>query len=402
MLPKIFALIVAAGEGRRFNAVLPKQFMPLHSHNISILQHTLAALLRHPHITQVYTVLSLEHHSRYLQCPFIQHWNLPPPIVGGKNRHDSVYCGLKAIHQGDQHPDYILIHDAVRPNISLHLLDTLILQIHEEFEKSADVLKPFALAPILDSVDSFRTYEGSHSIKQQEKIFSVQTPQAFSFSHIVTAHHNREKNHSSTLYRDDLCVFEESYEEAIFSIPGDRENKKITFIQDYDYFFKKFSKKSFRSSQGADIHKFSSTSASPLILGGIIIPNSPALEGHSDADVLLHALTDSLLAAIGAGDIGDHFPPSHNQWKNKNSEFFVKYAFSLFQALGGELHHVEILIFAQTPQLTDYKLKIRQNIARMLNIPSDIINIAATTTEKLGFIGEKKGIAVLSSLNMEI
>ena len=154
---------------------------------------------------------------------------------------------------------------------------------------------------------------------------------------------------------------------------------------------------------GYDVHKFSEQTGDYNVkLGGVSIPSKKFIIAHSDGDVLLHALTDALLGAIAQGDIGDHFPPTDDKWKDVSSDLFVKHSLSLLEEMNGELNNVDITVICETPKLMNYKKEMKYNIAQILKISHTQVNVKATTTEKLGFTGRKEGIAVQAICAVDI
>lgn len=155
-----------------------------------------------------------------------------------------------------------------------------------------------------------------------------------------------------------------------------------------------------RVGQGFDVHPFEESR--PLILGGITIPGEPGLQGHSDADAVLHAITDAILGAIGAGDIGTYFPSSDPRWRNASSSVFVRHAVELLQQRDAAIVNVDVTVIAQRPRLAPYREQMQNSIATLLQVPSGHINLKATTTDHLGFVGREEGICVLAVVAVEV
>ncbi|MAQ56494.1 MAG: 2-C-methyl-D-erythritol 2,4-cyclodiphosphate synthase, partial [Rhodospirillales bacterium] len=179
-------------------------------------------------------------------------------------------------------------------------------------------------------------------------------------------------------------------------VQGDKENIKITTINDLNYLSEKTSLKETRVGSGYDVHKLGPGKI--VRLGGISIPNDKGLIGHSDADVVLHALTDAILGVIGSGDIGEHFPNNDPKYKNLDSKHFLIEAYKLLQNAGGSVLHVDITIICEKPKISDYRYKIINNIAKLLGLDVGRVSIKATTTEGLGFTGRNEGISAQATV----
>lgn len=354
---KNLALIVAGGTGSRFGGNLPKQYQKIGSK--TVLEQSVQAFLDHPDIDGILVVINKEHEKLFtLKVPY---------IFGGAERQDSVRLGL--IEAIKQTPKNVLIHDAARPYVSRAVIDNVLSGL-----KTHDSAIP--TTPVKDSV----RMDGvaiDRSILQ-----AVQTPQGFDFKTILHAH----QHHSSHWVQltDDAQVFEMAGHSLNF-VEGDAANIKITTTNDVK------NMADIRTGTGFDVHEFEDGDA--VIICGVKIPHSKKLKGHSDADVGLHALTDALLGAIGAGDIGEHFPPSDSKWKNANSAQFVEHAMNLLKAKNGSVNNIDITIIAEEPKITPHKAAMKESVAQITGISPSRINIKATTTEGLGFTGRREGMA---------
>jgi 2-C-methyl-D-erythritol 4-phosphate cytidylyltransferase/2-C-methyl-D-erythritol 2,4-cyclodiphosphate synthase len=180
---------------------------------------------------------------------------------------------------------------------------------------------------------------------------------------------------------------------SVITVPGDQALEKLTYAEDFRRAERRLNSMLVtRTGLGFDVHAFAE--GEQLWLGGLLIPHSRGLKGHSDADVVLHALTDALLGAIGEGDIGDHFPPSDPQWRGAASSLFLEHARSLIEACGGRVDHADITIICEAPKIGPHRHAMREHIASLLRVPIGRISVKATTTERLGFAGRGEGIAV--------
>lgn len=371
---RVCALIVAAGRGHRLGGALPKQYLGLAGKKI--LRRTLEPFVGAPFIDGVQCVIHADDEELYAQaCDGL---DLLPPVHGGHTRQQSVLKGLEALAPHD--PDLVLIHDAARPFMSMAHLQEIIVAC-EEFG---------AVIPTLPLTDTIKQVDGAviDTTLDRNSLARAQTPQAFRFKVIYMAH-RRQEGHDLT---DDAAVAE-SCGLKVHTIAGLEDNFKITTAEDMIKAQRmiKHTLTDTRSGHGTDVHAFED--GDQVILGGVSIPHTQKLKGHSDADVALHALTDALLGAIAEGDIGSHFPPSDDQWKGASSDIFLRHALKLLQDKGGMISNIDLTIICEAPKIGPHRQAIRQNIAEILDLAVDRISIKATTTEKLGFTGRGEGIA---------
>lgn len=366
--PRIAALIVAAGRGVRSGGDIPKQYRELAGK--PVLRHAIDALRAHPRIDLVQVVIGEGQESLYAAA--IGDALLPPPVLGGATRRDSVLAGLAACEA-----DIMLIHDAARPFVPTAVIDRL-LAAFDHHDGAVAAL------PVVDTLA--RGDELLGDTVSREGLWRIQTPQAFRRADIIAAHRAWPEYREAT---DDAQVARAAgYRIAV--VEGDRRLEKLTYAADFDAAADRISMIS-RSASGFDVHTFAE--GDRVHLGGVAIPHSRGLAGHSDADVALHALTDALLGTIAAGDIGSHFPPSDPQWKGADSEIFLDHARSLVSAAGGVIDFVDLTIICEAPKVGPHRAAIQANIARILGLSEMQVSVKATTTERLGFTGRKEGIA---------
>ncbi|HRJ13200.1 MAG TPA: bifunctional 2-C-methyl-D-erythritol 4-phosphate cytidylyltransferase/2-C-methyl-D-erythritol 2,4-cyclodiphosphate synthase [Alphaproteobacteria bacterium] len=362
---KINVLIVAAGAGLRVGSHVPKQFIPLAGK--SMLQRTMENYRAHPAIRNIHVVIGA---GQEKFCPEIL-----TPITGGARRQDSVRLGLEAMAAGA--PDYVLIVDAARPFTSAQIIGRVIENLSE-----------FALLTAIPLSDTIK-HRGEDQIVTIDRtnIFSAQTPQAFPFAKILELHQKFQDKD----FTDDVALFEHAGL-PIQIIQGDTRNLKITTAEDFDMAEALLNAGGeSRIGHGFDVHRFKD--GDHIWLGGVKIPHSHGVDAHSDGDVILHALTDALLGTIGGGDIGQHFPPSDPKWKDAASDQFVSHAMQLLRTAGGSVVNADITLLAEAPRLGPHREKIQARIAALLNVDASRVNVKATTTEKLGFIGRSEGLA---------
>ncbi len=366
--PRIYALIVAGGTGNRMGGEIPKQYQPLLG--APMLSHALARFLHHPQIDGVMAVIRPEDAGRY-EAAIPQHMRekLLPPTAGGATRQESVRYGLEAL--APLAIDFVLIHDAARPLLSAALIDRILSAL----DGAAGVI------PTLPVVDTIRNQAGE--TLERSTLQRIQTPQAFPFRRILQLHQQSGRHPSMT---DDAALWMAAGGEVQYVI-GEERNRKMTQAEDMTMATLGIP----RVGMGFDVHRL--VAGDGMMLGGIRIPSKFALEGHSDADVVLHALVDALLGTMAAGDIGAHFPPSDAKWKGENSAQFVAHAAALIAAKGAHIIHLDITIICETPKIAPHREAMRLRIASLLNLQPESVSVKATTTEGLGFTGRGEGIA---------
>jgi 2-C-methyl-D-erythritol 4-phosphate cytidylyltransferase/2-C-methyl-D-erythritol 2,4-cyclodiphosphate synthase len=373
-MPSIYALVVAAGRGSRFGGALPKQYLPLA--NSSILRHAVSALAGHPRIAGVLVTIRPE--DRELFDRTVAGLPLLPPVAGGATRQDSSRLGLEAL--AAYRPDRVLIHDGARPFPDSGLVDRVM-----------DGLNLAAAAiPCLPLRDTLKRVEGAtiRETVDRAPLWRAQTPQGFHFDAILEAHR-------AALGRDltDDAAVAEAAGLAPLVVEGSEDNLKVTTPQDLAAAERLIAARQadIRVGQGFDVHPF--VPGDHLWICGIRIPHCMSLAGHSDADVGLHALTDAVLGAIGAGDIGMHFPPSDPRWRGAASDQFLRHAADLVQARGGAIAAVDLTIICERPKIGPHRAAMVERIADILGIAPGRVSVKATTTERLGFTGRGEGIA---------
>ena len=381
---KIAVIIVAAGRGARAGTEGPKQYEKVCGK--AVLDHTIKAVSSSQNITAILPVIHKDDHELYEQ---LSHKNLARrPIIGGKTRQESVMNGLLALR--DNMPDYVLIHDAARPFITKRTIQRLIDGLASGVS---------ALLPAVPVVDTIKRVEKG-LIKQtvdRTALFAVQTPQAFNYAEILEAHSKAPHQN----FTDDAAVFEH-FGGKVSIVDGDEGNFKITRPEDFQKATNLMMMQlaDVRVGSGYDVHRFDT--GDHVWLGGVKIPHTQTLKGHSDADVALHALTDAILAAISEGDIGTHFPPSDEQWRGAPSHIFLEKARQLVAQKDGMIAHVGICIICEKPKIGPHKDIMREKVSELLQIEIDRVSVQATTTEKLGFTGREEGIACQATATVRL
>ncbi|GAB4480684.1 MAG: bifunctional 2-C-methyl-D-erythritol 4-phosphate cytidylyltransferase/2-C-methyl-D-erythritol 2,4-cyclodiphosphate synthase [Erythrobacter tepidarius] len=369
-LPPFAAIVVAAGKGLRAGGDVPKQFRrwrgkPLMRHSVEAL---LAAGAR-PIVVVVGEDAEADAAAALAGLDGLR------VVRGGASRQDSVRNGLEAL-AGDA-PVHVLIHDAARPDLPGAVIKRLLAAL-EAYPGAIPVL------PVVDSL-AVAGADGTMAGKaERESLRRVQTPQAFRFADILAAHRAWD---GPTDAGDDAQVLL-AHSGSVGLVDGDERLRKITFAED---FVNAATIPAIRIGQGYDVHRLAA--GEELWLCGVRIPHEKGLSGHSDADVALHAITDAVLGAIGAGDIGSHFPPSDPQWRGVRSALFLSHAVELAREAGYEIGNVDLTLICEAPKIGPHRQTMRASLAQIMRTSEGAVSIKATTTEKLGFTGRGEGIA---------
>ncbi|HEX8624652.1 MAG TPA: bifunctional 2-C-methyl-D-erythritol 4-phosphate cytidylyltransferase/2-C-methyl-D-erythritol 2,4-cyclodiphosphate synthase [Allosphingosinicella sp.] len=366
------ALLVAAGSGSRAGGGLPKQYRRLAGK--PLLVHALEGL-EQAGIANVRVVIGAGHETLYREAAGGR--ALPSPILGGSERQDSVRNGLEAVAAAGGSGS-IFIHDAARP----FLPAAVVARLRDGLAGAEGAV------PVLPVVDTLARAEAELGEPvSRDGLVRVQTPQAFRFDAILAAH----RQWRGGVATDDAQVARAAGL-RVAAVAGDEALEKLTHEADFARAEARLAPAmTSRAGMGFDVHAFAA--GEDLWLGGIRIPHDRGLKGHSDADVLLHALADALLGAIGAGDIGDHFPPSDPRWRGAASSLFVEHARALVEARGGRIDHVDVTLICEAPRLAPHREAMRASVAGLLRLPPARVSIKATTTERLGFTGRGEGMA---------
>jgi 2-C-methyl-D-erythritol 4-phosphate cytidylyltransferase/2-C-methyl-D-erythritol 2,4-cyclodiphosphate synthase len=365
----VTALIVAAGKGERAGSGLPKQYRPIGGK--PVLRWAVESLIRHPAVQSTRVVIGENQQEQAAAA--LAGLDVGEFIAGGAERADSVRSGLAAIGG-----DAVLVHDAARPFCPAAVIDRLVASL-EFFEGAAPVL---AVGDTLAKVG-----ESLEEPVDRSGLVRVQTPQAFRLEPLRQAYaqwQNGQPTDETTVLR--------AAGMKVAAVEGDPALDKLTLPADFrraeEWLAGRLAP---RTGMGFDVHAFAGDG--PIMLGGVEIPYHRGLAGHSDADVVLHAITDALLGAAGLGDIGEHFPPSDPRWKGANSSLFLKHAVDLLRSKGAMIDHLDCTVIAEEPKIGPHRAAIRERIAGITGLGIDQVSIKATTTEGLGFTGRREGIA---------
>jgi 2-C-methyl-D-erythritol 4-phosphate cytidylyltransferase/2-C-methyl-D-erythritol 2,4-cyclodiphosphate synthase len=377
------ALIVAAGRGSRFGGPLPKQYALLGGQ--TVLRRTLTVLAATPGIDRCQVVIAAGDEPLYQAA--VDGLDLPPPVSGGATRQQSVLKGLEAL--GRHPPDLVAIHDAARPFVRA----SDILGCIEAIGPGVD--GAILGVPLADTLKKVGEDGGLLGTVPRAGLWRAQTPQVFRFDRILAAHRAAASlaGAEATALTDDAAVAERAGLHTVM-VQGHDDNRKLTTADDMLQTFET------RTAFGFDVHGFAPGDS--VVLGGVTIPHAQRLDGHSDADVALHALTDAVLGTVGAGDIGKHFPPSDPQWRGASSDRFLRHAVDLVRLAGGRIVHLDLTIVCEAPRIGPHRDAMVAAIAAMVGVEPERVSVKATTTEGLGFTGRREGIAAQAVATIEL
>ncbi len=392
-------LVLAAGKGARLGGT-PKQYRQLHGRDIWL--YPVLALAEHAGCQGGVVICpdgENEYHMAKLAEYQLNNWTV---TTGGKERQDSVRAGLEALHHAKSSQDTaqgVLIHDAARPFIDTALINRLISAYDEGNQ---------AVIPALPPGDSLKAVHDNRVLLpvDREQVMRVQTPQLFDFDLIYDLH----QRYAGSRFTDDSALAEKAGI-SVYVVEGAPESFKITTEADWimaqrlspnQTLFNQTTET--RTGYGYDVHRFSDDAItdSTIMLCGVAIPHDHQIIAHSDGDVALHALTDAILGAIGDGDIGVHFPPSDVRWKNASSDQFLADACQRVTAQHGRIINCDITIIAETPKVTPYRADMLKRLSSIMGISITRISVKATTSETMGFVGRREGIAAHAMVSVAL
>jgi 2-C-methyl-D-erythritol 4-phosphate cytidylyltransferase/2-C-methyl-D-erythritol 2,4-cyclodiphosphate synthase len=370
------ALIVAAGRGTRAGGDLPKQWQPLAGRRV--IDWTLDAFLAVPGIASITVVLHADDMARLAPHPRIN------VTAGGATRAISVRKGLESMAGGP--PDHVLIHDVARCCIS-----------PEQITAVLDILQAGAVAaaPALPVTDALWTGTGGQVTGTRDRagLYRAQTPQGFDFAAILAAHRAHPGDAA-----DDVAVARAAGIEVAI-VAGHEDNLKITHPEDFARASKLLEHQmDIRIGTGFDVHRFGP--GDHCMLCGVAVPHDRGLQGHSDADVGMHALTDAIYGAMAEGDIGRHFPPSDPQWKGAESHIFLRHAVGLASEKGFTINNIDVTLVCERPKVGPHAQTMQEALSTITGVAPDRISVKATTSERLGFTGREEGIAAQAAVTL--
>ena len=375
------AIILACGQSKRLKSKSPKQYIEFFED--IILNHTIKIFLKNNEIDHILLVLNKKHKkffNKIIQDKKISY------TYGGDSRQKSVFYGLKYIKRFK--PTNVLIHDANRPFTNTKLISEILKKLR----------KFKAVIPRIKIQDTIKKVENNKITHlNRDKIFALQTPQGFKFKELLKKHINANGEN----FTDDSSLFDDTGK-IITYIYGNNENIKITDKSDLKLAEKLYysKNKSNLIGLGIDFHRFNNKKGK-LILCGVKIPFHKTLIAHSDGDLGYHAISDGILGAISEGDIGIHFPDTSKKNKNLNSAKILKYTYELMKKkINRDIKNIDLTFIGEEPKFSKYQKKMKVNISKLLNLDLNQINIKATTTEKMGPLGNKEGLGAFALVNI--
>ena len=391
---KVVALITACGRGTRmgYGEGIPKQYLPIAS--APILRHSILALLNHPEIDDVLCIIHADDVALYEEA--VAGLDLLNPIFGGDTRQASIRIGLESLKE--YNPKKVLIHDGVRPFVSKRIINGILEKL---------TTHP-AVIPVIAVEDTLKKYSDGKIewTLERENLWRAQTPQGFLFSDILNSH----VAFKDLSFTDDSALNEYAGI-PVAIVPGSQNNFKITTAEDYER-AKRVAVTRIenvvqenRCGTGFDVHGFREMRKGEkkiIRICGVDVAYDKKLEAHSDGDVGIHAIIDAILGAIGEGDIGEHFPPSSDKYKDMDSREMLKIIRHVLLKKGGKILNIDVTLICQEPKISAHKKDMKKALAEDLNISPARINIKGTTTENLGFLGRTEGIAAQAAASVLI
>jgi len=385
-MSKIVALITASGRGSRFSLGgegIPKQYMPLAG--VPMLRHTILSFLNHPKIDDVMCTIHPDDVTLYEEATI--GLDLLNPVFGGQTRQISVHNGLEALKE--YNPQKILIHDGARPFTTKRVINGIL----EKLETHPAVIPAIAIE---DTIKKYRNGKIEWTL-ERENLWRAQTPQGFIYKDILNAHKSlKHMNFTDDAALDEYCGI------PVAIVPGSQNNFKITTEEDYERAKRIITmriedvKEEVRCGIGYDVHAFRDRKEGEngfIKIAGCEVKFDKQVEAHSDGDAAIHAVIDALLGSIGEGDIGEHFSDKDAKWENCDSKEMLRITNHMIRKRGARILNIDLTVICEAPKISKYKKQMEETIADTLNIKSERVNLKATTTEKLGFLGRKEGIA---------
>jgi 2-C-methyl-D-erythritol 4-phosphate cytidylyltransferase/2-C-methyl-D-erythritol 2,4-cyclodiphosphate synthase len=387
-MTKVAAVVVAAGRGYRAGGDMPKQYRAIAGE--PVIRPTLTAFLRHPLVDAVQPVIHPDDADAF-RIATAGLDNLLPPVPGGATRQASVRAGLQALRAAA--PELVLIHDAARPFLSGDLISRAI----------AAATQHGAAVPAIAITDTVKQIDAQDMISEtldRSRLRTVQTPQAFAYD-LIVALHGRAAAAGREDFTDDAALAEWAGH-RVNAFPGESTNVKLTTNDDFERaeMLRLAALADVRTGNGFDVHAFGD--GDHVMLGGVRIPHTRGVTGHSDADVALHALVDAILGALAEGDIGVHFPPSDPQWRGASSDRFLAFACERVRARSGMIAHLDVTVVCETPRIGPHRDAMRTRIAAIAGIPIGRVAIKATTSEKMGFTGRGEGLVAMATATVRL
>jgi 2-C-methyl-D-erythritol 4-phosphate cytidylyltransferase / 2-C-methyl-D-erythritol 2,4-cyclodiphosphate synthase len=392
---RLWAIVPAAGKGERFATAaalaVPKQYTPLLGR--SVLEWSLRALLTESRIQGIVVVLANgDTHwpdvAKRIDSPKLL------TVIGGAQRQDSVSNGLEFLASLAKADDWVLVHDAARPCLSGSDVSALADALEKNPHGAGNMAGAVLAAPIVDTVK--RELASGLETVDRAGLWRALTPQVFAYAQLRRALQDAAR--AGVEVTDEAQAMERIGVRALL-VPGSPFNIKVTRAEDLQVaagILKMGESSQMRIGQGVDVHAFGA--GDHVVLGGVRIAHAQGIVAHSDGDVVIHALCDALLGAMGDGDIGQHFPDSDPRYRGADSRVFLRVVAERMKAAGLQLINADITVLAEGPRIGAHRSAMAANLAADLNVAASLVNIKATTTERLGFIGREEGIAAMASV----
>lgn len=383
-------ILLAGGSGKRLSLEIDKQMIKINE--ITVLEKSIINFQKYLPNNNIQIVTNKKNLKKTNEIA--KTYNIYKPIIGGEDRQSSVYNALNCLKETS--PKYVLIHDSARPIISSEVIINLINFKGTNFNCVVPVL------PINDAIRITNNNKIEKVLDKKNKVL-VQTPQFCDYKVLLNAH----KKAINSFEDESALLLSQSIE--INTIKGNPKTLKLTYIEDLNllepHLLNSQQNNVTKVGSGFDVHRFDLNSTNEnnfIMLGGVKINNSRSLIGHSDADVLLHAITDSILGIVNLGDIGSLFPPTDKKWENADSSIFLEHASKLLKEIDGKINNIDATIICEKPKILDFSEEIRENIANILGIHSKIISVKGKTSESVGFIGRQEGIAAMAVTSAQV
>jgi 2-C-methyl-D-erythritol 4-phosphate cytidylyltransferase/2-C-methyl-D-erythritol 2,4-cyclodiphosphate synthase len=383
--PLTTAIIVAGGRGQRAGEGIPKQYRPMPDvGGDNVLARSILLFAENPAISKLCVVINKNDLSLYENSiSYCKNKDKVIHTFGGSSRQQSVFNGLQALAASK--PQTVFIHDAARPFATL----TLIARCLENLKDNDGVVPALPVTDTLKKAENGLIYQ----TVPRDGLFRAQTPQLFLFDKLYAAHQTAPEG-----LTDDAAVAEHAGL-SVQIVTGEAQNIKLTTEEDFLMNMQILP----RTGSGFDVHRFDAPgSAAEIMLCGTVVPHDRKIIGHSDADVGLHAITDAILGALAAGDIGDHFPPSDTANKDRASSAFLAHALKLAAARQARLIHIDLTLICEAPKIGPHRDTMRASLSALTGLPLSAVSVKATTTEGLGFTGRGEGIAAQATATLLI
>jgi 2-C-methyl-D-erythritol 4-phosphate cytidylyltransferase / 2-C-methyl-D-erythritol 2,4-cyclodiphosphate synthase len=392
---RLWAIVPAAGRGERFASAaspsIPKQYTALLGK--SVLEWSLRALLTEPRIHGIVVVLAAGD-ERWSEVARSLDSSKLLTTIGGAHRQDSVMNGLEYLAAKVQADDWILVHDAARPCLRGEDVSALCDALEKNPQEAGRIGGAVLAAPIVDTVK--RELANGLETVDRAGLWRALTPQVFAYAELRRALGDAARE--GVAVTDEAQAMERLGIRAAL-VPGSPFNIKVTRAEDLEVaaaILKMGESSQMRIGQGVDVHAFGA--GDHVVLGGVRIAHAQGIVAHSDGDVVIHALCDALLGAMGDGDIGQHFPDSDPRYRGADSRVFLRVVATRMKSAGLRLVNADITVLAEAPRIGAHRSAMAANLAQDLQVAAAAINIKATTTERLGFIGRKEGLAAMASV----